>query len=391
MIETMTIDRETALVAASEPSALIWRVAPGDDERASVWLRCRDLWLAAIERRAKGSTATRRAYEHDYNQFFGFFDTWRTPTGAGEVIVGLQPWMVGGAHVQMWIEHLYGRGNSDSTVNRKLAALSSFYNFASYKFTVNTPDGERALWPAPNPFKIPDRAPVDPYVHAVFPEPESVLAILRTIASDKRAEPVLRYRNLALIGGLFFTTRRVSEWVGLRWGDLHDVETKPWFTYRYKGGKPKRQRLPGLVWTWIVEYLKADGRWGALTADDFVFIAEGDSAKRLRPRPGRGGGQVAADYDPAKQPLSAARVNDLLKRYGKRAGVPAEQCHAHGLRHAGALARLDDGAPVTEIRDTLGHGNVAVTQIYIERALSKPQDARGDRLAEKAGAQLKLL
>ena len=58
--------------------------------------------------------------------------------------------------------------------------------------------------------------------------------------------------------------------------------------------------------------------------------------------------------------------------------MPAEVLHAHGLRHAGARLRKDQGADVFELQEILGHASIAVTQVYSERVLEEPQDARGD-------------
>lgn len=366
-------------------TAVSFIVTPDDDRRFTVWQQARDAWLASIERRARGSTNTRRAYEQDYNEFFRFFELWVTPDGD----IGLKPWQVGGAHVEMWMTALHARGLADSTINRKLAALSSFYNFAGYKYTISTSDGSRALWTQPNPFRIPDRTQVEPYNRSVYPAMDDVIAILRLIAADTRISPVQKLRDLCLIGGLFFTTRRVSEWTTLTWGQIHETGEGVWFNYRYKGGKLKKQAIPKPVWDWVKAYLELDGRWGNLQPSDYIFLAVTDTAGRFHRVDGRGG-QVGASYDPAQQPLSPHRVNDLLKKYGRKAGIPDAQLHAHGLRHAGARARLADGAGIHELKDILGHGSISITQIYTDRVLVTPEDARGDALATRLTQQLKL-
>lgn len=372
------------LIVLTNPVYEIY-VAPEEQKRYSVWQQARDAWLASIERRARGSVNTRRAYEHDYNEFFRFFELWVGPEGD----IGLQPWQVGGVHVEMWIAALHDRGLADSTVNRKLAALSSFYQFVSYKYTIVVPEGNRALWTQPNPFRIPDRVQVEPYNRSVYPAVDDVTAILRAIVADTSVTAVQRLRDLALIGGLFFTTRRVSEWLTLTWGAIHDTGEGVWFGYRYKGGKQKKQAIPKPVWVWVKAYLEADGRLERMQPTDYIFLAVTDTAKRFHRTEGRGG-QVPTSYDPGNQPLSPHRVNDLLKKYGRRVGVPDAQLHAHGLRHAGARTRLADGANIHELKDILGHGSIAITQIYTDRVLVVPEDARGDALATKLTAQLKL-
>lgn len=371
------------LIVAQPVTTVTFVITPDSDKRFTTWQQARDSWLASVARQAKGSPNTRRAYERDYIEFFKFYDLWMGPDGD----IGLKPWQVGGAHVETWIRALYARGLADSTVNRKLAALSSFYQYVSYKYTVADGDVSRALWQQPNPFRIPDRVKVEPYEHAIYPSADDVMAILRTIVADSRITAIQKLRDLSLIGGLYFTARRVSEWTRLTWGAVHD--NGAWFEYRYKGGKVKKQHIPTPVWDWVRAYLDADGRWGKMQPADYIFLATANTAGRFYRVDGRGG-QVNTTYDPTTQPLSPHRINDLLKKYGRRAGVEDKYLHAHGLRHAGARVRLDDGADIHQLKDLLGHENIATTGIYTNRVLATPTDPHGDALATRLTQQLKL-
>lgn len=379
------MDQQVVVVEPVVTNAVSFIIAPDDDKRFNIWQQARDAWLASIERQSRGGQNTRRAYTNDFNEFFRFFELWVSRDGD----VGLKPWQVGGAHVELWIASLHDRGLADSTINRKLAALSSFYNYVSYKYTIPDRDGSRALWTQPNPFRVPDRVKIEPYEKAVYPSPDDVLAILRTIAADTRISAVQKLRDLCLIGGLFYTTRRVSEWTTLTWGQIHETGEGTWFNYRYKGGKLKKQAIPKPVWDLVKAYLDLDGRWGNLQPSDYIFLATVDTAGRFHRVDGRGG-QVGSDYDRGQQPLSPHRVNDLLKKYGRRAGIADSLLHAHGLRHAGARARVADGADIHEMKDILGHANIAITQIYTDRVLVIPEDPLGDALAARLTAQLKL-
>ena len=63
-------------------------------------------------------------------------------------------------------------------------------------------------------------------------------------------------------------------------------------------------------------------------------------------------------------PLYPRAVNHMIKRAPGRAGVnPAVS--AHWLRHAHASHARGRGATVGEVRDTLGHANVATTSTYL--------------------------
>jgi len=355
--------------------AVTWQVAPEDRERYDRWLRCQFDWLSALERRSNASN-TRRAYARDVVDFFAAFAEER-----------LLPWAVTAVHAEAWVQALRGRGLADSTINRKVAALASLYRYAASDAIYTDASGVRAaLWPWPNPFSGRGlRVQVSPYARAAYPTSGQVTALLAAIDLTT----LTGLRNMALLAGLFATTRRVSEWLGLRGRDLHrDAAGGYWFEYRYKGGSPRRQAIPADIMRTIEAYLRADNRW-PLAPEDYLFRATTAAGSRLRRADGAA--QVRPGYRPDRQPLSASYVNRLIRRYGAQAGIPPERLHAHALRHAGARWRKDHGADVWQLRETLGHTNIAVTQVYTDSALDEPQDAYADTIGELLPRQLKLI
>lgn len=377
-MDTLTLDNRTTLILAPTSGASLaptWDVAPEDRERYDRWLRCQFDWLNALERRS-GAQNTRRAYERDVLDFFAAYSDAR-----------LMPWQVTSLHAESWVQALHARGLSDATVNRKIAALSSLYRYAATDAIYTRPDGNReALWPWPNPFAGRTlRTKVSPYARAVYPSSAQVTALLAQID----VTTLTGLRNMAILLGLFATTRRVTEWIRLRGRDIHeDAQGGRWFSYRYKGGDIKRQAIPADVWRTIETYLRADGRW-PLPPDDYIFRSTSPAGRRFRRADGRDHTRPA--YDPDRQPISASYVNQLLRRYGLAAGIPPERLHAHALRHAGARWRKDHGASVWDLKDTLGHASIAITQVYTDVALDEPADAFGDTIGQMLPRQLKLL
>lgn len=373
-VETIQIDPKTELVLSpGRVSDIQWRVAPADEEKWHLWLDCENKWLDALERRSKGSKNTRRAYQHDVLAFFGAFAD-----------VQLWPWQVKRVHTTAWVQQLFKQGLSAATINRKVAACSSLYTYAMNEYIL---DDECALWEKANPFGSKRlRSKVSPYGRAVFPSTEQIAALLRQIDLTT----VLGLRDLALIYGMFAMSLRVDGWRNLKWGDIHEGNSDFWIEYRYKGGEMKKAVMPKDLHGIIVLYLKAAKRW-PLAEGDFVFVAAGDSARRFR-RIGGKGGSVPESYDPAKQPISSHRINDLLKKYGGAAGVPEKLLHCHACgRHAGTRKRLDDGATPMELQKLLGHENIATTMIYIEKGLAEPADAYACKMGSVLPQQLKLL
>ena len=378
MTTTITLDDRTELILAgpdTETSLTTWSIAPEDRERYDRWLKCQFDWLNALERKS-GARNTRRAYERDVLDFFGAYANQR-----------LMPWQVTPAHAETWVQHLAGRGLSETTINRKVAALSSLYRYASQEaIYINSDGSHAALWSWPNPFGSRSlRTKVSPYARAVYPSSNQVVALLAQID----IKTITGLRNMAILAGLFATTRRVTEWISLRGRDIHeDAQGGHWFEYRYKGGAIKRQAIPADIWRAIVIYLQAEKRWPP-KPDEYVFQSTSSAGRRIRTA--TGADQVRPTYDPDRQPISASYVNQLIRRYGKAAGIPAEKLHAHALRHAGARWRKDAGATVWELKDTLGHASIAITQVYTDTALDEPADQYGDAIGQILPRQLKLL
>lgn len=370
------LDERTSIILVEpeqDQDRFLWQVAPGDEAAFSVWIQCRDRWLRAKQRKSGGQN-TVSAYTNDWNDFFGFFRQWQGVPGAPAF--GLLPWQVGRMHSEIWVQALDDRGLAAATIVRKVSALSSFYDYAMHDYTIQSPErGEIALWDHPNPFRVKDLPKVqqDP----VFPTSAEITAIFEAIDTSTPTG----LRNLAILAGMFGTTRRVTEWLGLRWGDIQESSTGHFFRYRYKGGEIKKQDLPGDLYILICRYIKAAGRW-PLAPDAYIFVAHSDSARSF--------GQVGEDYAPDAQPLSESYAWALLQRYGKAAGVDLAKCHPHGLRHAGARYRRSLGADIYELQKVLGHKGIAVTERYTRDVLDEPEDKYGDRIGAMLPRQYRL-
>ena len=371
------LDERTSLILVDEPSHDLFtsaQVSPEDAEKWHLWLDCENRWLGSLERRS-GRRNTRRAYHRDVLDFFGAYAYCR-----------LMPWQASAQHAEGWVQQLYAQGLTYATVNRKVAALSSFYHYAGTEYILGAAENAHGLWPHPNPFASRSlRQKANRRSRAEFPSAVQIAALLGQIDITT----VTGLRNLALIAGMFATTRRVDEWRNLRWGDIHAGADGKWFEYRYKGGEIKQQVLPVDIWNIIQLYLRYAHRLDGIQPGDYVFTATSSAGKRIRTK--SGSDRVRPGYDPANQPVGASYINQLIKRYGAAAGIPEEKLHAHALRHAGARARRKAGADVWELQATLGHASIAITQRYTEDVLDEPEDAFADTVAAVLPKQLKLL
>jgi len=398
----------------------VLRMAVDDsDNRRLAWSMAIDAWLAAKARKS-GRTNTRDAYQTALRQFLDWspYELWEvTPAVAQQWARALetgegQEWHgIAIANTRSRKAHHpactslpadgyredfdslddaldagyavcgrcatklgMGGGLAPASVNQKLAAMSSLYQFVQRRYSVPTPDGrEIALWAADraNPFQTVERAEVDTYGRSTYPSYEEVVEILGACNTENPTGA----RDFALLYTLVVTCRRCSEILNLKWGDIEasgDGNFK--FKYIYKGGKVKWAPLRQEVHAVLVDYLKVARRW-IPNNDEYVFLPlDPEKAKRL-------GVEVQEDT-----PITNAQANGILKKYGRRVGVDVRKCHIHGLRHAGARKRYQEAkkagnADLLELSQFLGHSSVAVTQVYSQMVLDDPGDPSGDAAA----------
>ena len=284
-----------------------------------------------------GSLHTRRAYETDVRLFFEFCQ--------------VQPWQVGGAHVIQWQQEQRERGLSEKTINRRIASLSSLFDFCCYKYTVTDPVTRREISLAEqNPARRVDRAKVNPYEGAEHLSIEELRSMFRSIPRDT----VIGLRDRALVLTYFYTGRRSTEIRTLRWGEITEEDGRKFYKWTGKGNKKRVDELPLPAYNAIIEYLKAAERLEGLGEDDFIFTALSDVATRL---PG-------VDVMPDKA-LSSSFVNRVVKKCARRAGLKWRRIHTHTLRHTAAMLRYDLRKDIRELQDFLGHASMSTTQIYL--------------------------
>lgn len=347
------------------------------------WEMAKAKYLTAKYSKSR-SQATRSAYAQDLK----LFEDW-----LGEL--GVQYWEVTPSLAQEWANWMGTEGKilekddqgnvtqrgplAKSTVNRRLAAVSGFFDYVIYKEIAQVPDGRYiSLWDAchpqqhglGNPFKVVDRHPIKPFGRSVYPTTEEVNDMFDGINTDC----LEGLRDYALLYVIITTCLRAAPVLEMKWGDIQPLSDGHFsLTYIYKGGDTRKCKLSHTAYMHICAYLRADGRPPEdMQAGDYIFIP-------LYPmRAARLPDHDPQDLDPGR-PISHTTASEILKKHGRRAGVDADKCHLHGLRHAGARQRYDmmkaaGEVDLLELSRVLGHSSVALTQIYIDRCLAEPED-----------------
>lgn len=351
-----TTDHQPGTDLAILDAAWVVPDADSDQDLQSIaWMEAKAAWLDS-KRRKSGSEHTVIAYDRDFRQFFRF--------------AGKPPWQISGQDAQQWMQELEGQGMAKTTINRKLAALSSFYTFVSEKFTfVGRDNVERSIYidsygnPRANPFKRPDRHKVETYGNSRPIAPRLIKKALRMI----NRESLTGARDFALILTYLYTGRRSTEIASLRWGDLSQDGHRYYYKYRGKGNKRRTKELPPPAYHAIVAFLRTVDRWEP-AEDEFIFQPVlCDRAGRLP--------NVDPDQLDRNRPISGSLINRIIKRRFVDAGCKPEDVHTHTLRHTAAHLRWrdGDGDDVLKVSEFLDHSSVAVTQIYLSKQ-RKPID-----------------
>ena len=154
-------------------------------------------------------------------------------------------------------------------------------------------------------------------------------------------------RNRVLLRFLYASGVRVSEAVGVRWGDMTERDEGGQVTVHGKGGKTRHILLPPPIWRELVA-LRGD-------AGPAVPVFRSQRGGHLHP----------------------SQVLRIVKAAAKRAGLSGAQS-PHWLRHAHASHALDRGAPIHLVQTTLGHSSVATTGRYTH---ARPTDSSARYLA----------
>lgn len=170
-----------------------------------------------------------------------------------------------------------------------------------------------------------------------IPSEDDVLVLLA-------AEP--NPRNHALIRLLYTAGLRLAEACALCWRDLQPRGAEGQATVWGKGAKERTVLITAGTWQEILALRRPTSG-----PDDPVF--------RSRQR----------------RPLSPTQGWRIVKLAALRAGLErAPAISPHWLRHAHASHALDRGAPVSLVRDSLGHASLVTTSRYTH---ARPGDGSG--------------
>lgn len=235
-------------------------------------------------------------------------------------------------HINDWIMSLSESGLKASTINRKIVALSSFYNFLVNKNIITKNPVNNISKP-----KIPKRIPQ--YVKSKDLNADILDEDLETNAASD-FEPM---RNILIIEMLYQTGMRRSELVNLKNEDI-DLYRK---TIKVLGKRNKERYIPFTddFKKLILDYINIKNDFFAnKQIDDSFFVLK--NGKKL--------------YDKFVYRVVNSYLSDI--NY-------ISQKSPHILRHTFATHLLQQGADLNAIKELLGHSSLASTQIYAHSSI----------------------
>jgi integrase/recombinase XerD len=267
---------------------------------------------------------------------------------------------VTGLHVALYARQLDTAGLSPASAARKLAAVSSWYDWLARRGHITASPAAGIARP-----KADHYAPATPTLSR-----DQALVLLH--AADGAPGPQ-RARAAALVAVLLFTGARIGEVIAADVEDLGIERGRRVLWVTRKEGRRQSLELPPPAASRIDAYL---ARRPDLTGSRALDGRPGARAPRVLFATATGGRLFAAD------------VGHGLRRLAKRAGLPADvTCHLgpQAMRQSFATLYLDAGGSLSDLQSALGHVDPRTTRRY-DRARHAPYRSPGHVVAAYLGA-----
>lgn len=298
---------------------------------------------------------TRRIYQKDLLAFFG------GQTPSKEQLLRVSPADLNNWRNAAWDQ---GAGLAASTINRKLTAIKTFYDYLI---------GMGIAQVNPANSKVVKRIKVrgwQPQLGLVVEELQALQKVC--MVGQNKSQGI---RDYALISMAYSGLLRRGELAQAKWGDLAKDSGRTILRLPLtKGGANdfipiEQESLQVLdryfltvrqrVWQEGWEKRNPGGIWSPEKVMECpVFISLSNNSYGMG--------------------LSETSVNDAVKRRAKEAGL--QGVHAHTLRHTGITHLLENGAPLHKVQELARHSDPKITMRYFS-LLGRMKDSPTDVLA----------
>jgi site-specific recombinase XerD len=291
-------------------------------------------WFASID-----NTHTRRAYQNDIRDFMTF-------TG----IERLEEFrIVTRGHVLAWRKSHEARELAPATIRRKMAALSSLYDYLCEKNAVET-----------NPVKGAKRPRADSNEGKT---PALGDHQARELLAAPQAETLKAKRDRAMLSVFLYHGLRREELSNLKVADIQQRGGVPHLRVFGKGSKiryiPLHPASAAAINTYLDQAGHRDDTKGAL------FRTLGRNMVSTVDEKGNRN---------ANRAITPNGIYAEIKRYARTLGIDIQGFGAHSLRATAATNALSNDADIAKVQEMLGHANISTTRLY-DRRTSRPEDS----------------
>ena len=233
------------------------------------------------------------------------------------------------AIIRSWIVKLVDDGVSNSTINRKISSLRTYYKFLLKIGDIDaSPLAKHKVLKTAKILQVPFSEK----------EIENVLEIL------KEENSFVGLRNKLIVELFYSTGMRRAELINLKLNDISDSQK----TIKVLGKRNKERIIPLLpsVLNTIASYL--DYRKSLSSIKDVHYLLLTKKGAKI--------------YE--------TLVYRVINNYFSKASEKVKKS-PHILRHSFATHLLNDGADIKSVKELLGHSSLASTQIYANNSISK--------------------
>ena len=224
--------------------------------------------------------------------------------------------------IRIWIAHLVEEGIKPRSVNRKLSAVKTFFNYLNKIEAVKGNPAEKVRGP-----KTPKRLPA-------FVNHEEMARII----DDEQAYPdnFEGQRNRFIIELFYVTGMRESELIGLKNSDI-DYYAK---TVRVTGKRNKQRIIPLSDETLekLKNYVQTRDR-EIENKSPLLFVKKNGD------------------------PIYPKMIYNIVRKHLDSIPTLSKKS-PHVLRHSFATEMLNNGAEINAVKELLGHSSLASTEVY---------------------------
>ncbi len=277
------------------------------------------VWLANFT-----SKNTKATYSISVREFFHF----HRMVGQNDLCTSTQ------AHVISWRDAMIEAEMAESTINSRISALSSLFNFLCEKQIMAINPAQGIIRPKVEQDHV--KAPVLTKEQA------------RLVLDAPGLDDFKGVRDTAILSIYFYTGCRRAEVASLKLKSLLVDNGYNVIDFKVKGGKKNRVAIHPELNRILDMYLKE--------AD---HIIDGDSPLFI---------STAKNRDKTElKHLSPKSFNVLFKKYILKAGLP-EMITPHSARATFITQALENKCDIKDVQTTVKHSNIATTMMYDKRA-----------------------